>query len=162
MTDKGPEVDSRHPADVVTDMVEHVLRVAETWLRWDGRPREVPVAGEQPRTYTPHKAIRRVADHLVDHLAEFEARLAGKPTEPDRWHASAITTAADLAAFTSEDLDEARSRLRRLALIWDVRLRSLSPEQLDQQANDAWTLRQLAFHLAGSAFYADSVGTLRY
>ncbi len=98
-----------------------------------------------------------MADHLVDHLAELEARLAGRPTEPDRWHASAITTAADLAAFTADDLGEARSRLRRLALIWDVRLRSLSDQQLDENTGDAWTLRQLAFHLAGSAFYADSV-----
>jgi hypothetical protein len=87
--------------------------------------------GPRPRlaASTPHKAIRRVVDHLVDHLAELEARLAGRPTEPDRWHASAITTPGDLATFTSDDLDEARSRLRRLALIWDVRLRSLSDQQ---------------------------------
>jgi hypothetical protein len=161
MTFLGPAVDSRHPADVVTDMVDHVLRVAETWPQWDGRPIEVPVEGEPPRIYTPHKAIRRVADHLVDHLAEFEARLAGNPTEPDRWHASAITTAADLAAFTTDDLDEARSRLRRLALIWEVRLRPLSAEQLDQEAANAWTFRQLALHLAESVFYADSVGVLQ-
>src|SRR5215470_16231143 len=80
--------DSRHPADVVTGMVDHVLRLTETWPRWDGRPCEVSVEGEQPRICTPHKAIGRVTDHLADHLAEFEARLAGQPTEPDRWHAS--------------------------------------------------------------------------
>ena len=160
MTDPGPEIDDRHPADVVTGMVDHVLRLAKTWPNWDGRPAEVPVDGEPDRIYTPHKAIRRVADHLVDHLAELEARVAGQPTEPDRWHASAVTTPADLAAFTADDLDEARSRLRRLALIWAVRLRSLSIGQLDEQAGDAWTLRQLAFHLAGSVFYADSVGAL--
>jgi hypothetical protein len=160
MSDPGPQVDDRHPADVVTGMVDHVLRMAATWPEWDGRPIEIPVEDEPPRTYTPHKAIRRVADHLVDHLAELEARLAGRPTEPDHWHASAITTPADLAAFTPDDLDEARSRLRRLALIWDVRLRSLSEQQLNERAGDAWTLRQLAFHLAQSAFYADSVGVL--
>jgi len=160
MTDPGPETDDRHPADVVTGMVDHVLDLAATWPRWDGRPIETPVEGEAARAYTPHKAIRRVADHLVDHLAEMEARLAGRPTEPDRWHASAITTPGDLAAFTSDDLDEARSRLRRLALTWDARLRSLSGQQLDEQAGNAWTLRQLAFHLAESAFYADSVGIL--
>jgi hypothetical protein len=141
-------------------MVDHVLDVAATWPRWNGRPVETPVEGEPARVYTPHKAIRRVADHLLDHLAELEARLAGRPTEPDHWHASAITTSADLASFTPDDLDEARSRLRRLALIWDVRLRSLSDQQLDEQAGDAWTLRQLAFHVAESAFYADSVGVL--
>jgi hypothetical protein len=160
MTDPGPETDDRHPADVVTGMVDHVLHLAATWPRWDGRPLEVPVEGEPSRIYTPHKALRRVADHLVDHLAELEARLAGRPTEPDRWHASAITTPADLAPFTADDLDEAHSRLRRLALIWDVRLRSMSGQQLDQQADNAWTPRQLAFHVAESAFYADSVGAL--
>lgn len=160
MTDPGPETDDRHPADVVTGMVNYVLDLAATWPRWDGRPVETPVEGEPARAYTPHKAIRRVADHLVDHLAELEARLAGRPTEPDGWHASAMTTPGDLAAFTSDDLDEARSRLRRLALIWDVRLRSLSDQQLDERAGDAWTLRQLAFHVAESAFYADSVGTV--
>ncbi len=158
MTDPGPETDSRHPADVVTAMVDHVLELAASWPNWDGRPVETPVDGEPPRIYAPHKAIRRVTDHLIDHLAEIEARLAGRPTEPDPWHASAITTAADLAPFTVEDLDEARSRLRRLALIWDARLRALSDEQLDARSGEAWTFRQIAFHVAGSAFYADSVG----
>jgi len=114
MTDPAPAVDDRHPADVVTGMVGHVLELAETWPRWDGKPIEVQVEGEPPRTYTPHKAVRRVADHLLDHLAEIQARLAEQPTEPDTWHGSMVTTAADLAAFSSEDLEEARSRLRRL------------------------------------------------
>ncbi len=117
MTDPAPDIDDRHPADVVTAMVDYVLDPAETWPRWDLQPIEVPVEGEPPRVYTPHKAVRRVADHLLDHLAEIEARLAGRPTEPDRWHGSSVTTASDLAQFTHDDLDEAKSRLRRLALI---------------------------------------------
>ena len=160
MIDPAPTVDDRHPAEVVTDMVNHVLALAATWPWWDGKPFEVLVEGEPPRTYTPHKAVRRVADHLVDHLAEFEARLADQPTEPDGWHGSMVTTPGDMAAFTTNDLDEARSRLRRLALIWEVRLRSVTDEQLDASPGEAWTLRQVAFHVAESAFYADSVGTL--
>jgi hypothetical protein len=122
---------------------------------------KVPVEGEAPRIYTPHKAIRRVADHLVDHLAELEARQAGRATEPDEWHGSGVTTPADLAPFTRVDLDEARSRLRRLARLWDVRLRALDDDALDVAPDGAWSPRQLAAHVAAeSAFYADSVGRL--
>jgi hypothetical protein len=109
--------------------------------------------------YTPHKAIRRVADHLLDHLAELEARLVGQSPLPDHWHASGSTTPADLAPFTREDLDEARSRLTRLAQIWSLRLGALNDERLDRIEGDAWTLRQVAFHL-DSTFYADAVGDL--
>jgi hypothetical protein len=160
MSEPVPSTDDRHPAEVVTAMIEHVLDLAATWPNWNLVPVEVAVDGEAPRTYTPHKAIRRVTDHLLDHLAELEARLAGRTPEPDAWHASAITTAADLAPFTAQDLEEARSRLRRLALIWDTRLGSLTDTQLDRAEGTAWTLRQVAFHLASSAFYADSVGKL--
>lgn len=136
-------------------MVDHVLALAETWPAWDGSPRS---SGE--RVYTPHKAIRRVADHLVDHLAEVEARLAGVEPQKDVWHASAITTPADQAPFTEEDLDEARSRLTRLGEIWRLRLDALTDEQLDRRTGDGWSVRELAFHVAESAFYADVVGNL--
>jgi len=112
------------------------------------------------RIYSPHKAIRRVTDHLVDHLAEMEARLAGVPTIPDRWHASAITTPADLARFTQEDLDEARSRLTRLGQIFAIRLQRLSDAELDRRDAGAWSVRQIAFHLQESLYYADAVGRL--
>jgi hypothetical protein len=110
--------------------------------------------------YTPHKAVRRVADHMIDHLAEVEARVAGLPTIPDRWHASAITSEADRAPFTADDRDEAHSRLERLAQVWAVRLRSLDDERLDRREGDAWTIREVAFHLAESSYYADAVGDL--
>jgi hypothetical protein len=156
--DDRPTTDDRDPAEVVTAMVDHVLDLAATWTRWDGE--SIPI---DDRVYTPHKAIRRVADHMVDHLAELESRVAGEPTIPDRWHASAITTEADRATFTEDDLDEARSRLTRLARIWTVRLRALDTGQLDAR-NPAdphgWTLREVAFHLAGSTYYADAVGRL--
>ncbi|MEU9462625.1 hypothetical protein [Streptomyces sp. NPDC048312] len=150
-----PATDDRDPAQLLTAMVDRVLALAATWTAWDGRP--VP-AGD--RLYTPHKAIRRVADHLVDHLAEMEARLVGEETQPDHWHASATTTAADLAPFTGADLDEARSRLTRLARIWANRLDALTPDELDRSAGTGWTFRQLAFHLAESVYYADAVGDL--
>jgi hypothetical protein len=151
----APITDDRDPAEMVVGTVEHVLALAATWTAWDGRP--IPTGD---RIYTPHKAIRRVADHLVDHLAELEARLAGDQTLPDGWHASAITTQADLAPFTQVDLDEAHSRLNRLAQIWASRLNGLTPEQLAHSPGTGWTFRQLAFHLAESTYYADAVGDL--
>ncbi|MEU4329416.1 hypothetical protein [Nonomuraea dietziae] len=155
MTHEIPITDDRSPALVVTAMVDHVLGLAATWTAWDGRPFQT-----DQRIYTPHKAIRRVADHLVDHLAELEARLAGHETVPDRWHASAITTPADLAPFTEQDLEEASSRLLRLARIWSARLNALTSDELDRSPGEGWTFRQIAFHLGGSVYYADAVGDL--
>ncbi|MFJ3038840.1 MULTISPECIES: hypothetical protein [Streptomyces] len=143
------------PADAVTGMVDHVLALAATWTHWDGTPAHV-----DGRVYTPHKAVRRVADHMVDHLAELEARLAGEETQPDHWHASLVTTDADRAAFTAEDLDEARSRLTRLARIWANRLEALTDEQLDHSPGEGWSFRELAAHLTESVYYADAVGDL--
>jgi hypothetical protein len=143
------------PFATVTDMVDHVLALAATWTRWNGEPAHV-----DGRVHTPHKAIRRVADHLVDHLAEMEARLAGEEPQPDHWHASLITTEADLAPFTPQDLDEARSRLTRLARIWANRLDALTDEQLDDSPGEGWSFRELARHLHESVYYADAVGDL--
>jgi hypothetical protein len=157
VADEVPQTDDRDPAEVVSAMVEGVLALAVTWPVWDGRPRP---RKDVAFVYTPHKAIRRVTDHLVDHLAEVEARLAGVATLPDHWHGSVVTTAADMAAFAADDLDEARSRLTRLAQVWALRLGALDAERLDRQEGGAWTLRQVAFHVAESIVYAESVGDL--
>ncbi|MFE9771870.1 hypothetical protein ACFYOV_09395 [Streptomyces sp. NPDC005931] len=142
-------------SSAVTGMVDHVLALAATWTRWNGEPVHL-----DDRVHTPHKAIRRVADHLVDHLAEMEARLVGEEPLPDHWHASATTTAADLAPFTPEDLDEARSRLTRLARTWAARLDALTDDQLDHSPGQGWTFRQLDRHLEESVYYADALGDL--
>ncbi|GAA2981465.1 hypothetical protein GCM10010519_15210 [Streptomyces lactacystinicus] len=144
-------------ASLVPEMVERVLVLAAGWTAWGGRP----IVNADGRTYTPHKAVRRIADHLVDHLAELEARVAGEPTEPDRWHASGVTTPADLAPFTTADLDEARSRLTRLAGIWSRRITALPDEWLDDSPGTGWSFRQIVRHVSGAGYYyADSVGAL--
>ena len=100
-----------NPGTQVETAVEQCLEIAATWLAWDGTP---CVSEDGERVYTPHKAVRRIGDHLVDHLAEVEALLAGVETTPDEWHASLVTFDSDWARFTEQDLDEARQRLRRL------------------------------------------------
>ncbi|MGW7443262.1 hypothetical protein [Kitasatospora sp. NPDC054795] len=144
-------------ASLVPEMVENVLALASGWTAWDGRP----ILNADDRTYTPHKAVRRIADHLVDHLAELEARVVGESTEPDHWHASGVTTPADLAPFTTADLDEARSRLTRLAGIWSRRVTALPDEWLDDSPGTGWGFRQIVRHVSGAGYYyADSVGAL--
>ena len=153
MADDRPEVDDRDPAEAVAQTVAHVLELAETWGTWDGRPVAI-----DDRIYTPHKAIRRTADHLLDHLAQLEAHVAGVEPLPDRWHGSAITTASDLAPFEPRDLDEARSRLERLAQLWRIRLAAIPPDELDRAEGDAYSPREMAFCAAGSTYYADAIG----
>jgi len=155
MSEQRPRVDGRDPGQAIEEMVEHVLGLAETWLGWDGKP----VWG-LGREYTPHKAVRRVADHMIDHLAQLDARLAGVPSLPDEWHASAITTDGDMAPFSIDDLDEARSRLRRLAQIWRIRLRSVPEREMDAPAGDDYTLREIAFCAVESGAYADAIGPI--
>ncbi|MFC7493688.1 MULTISPECIES: hypothetical protein [unclassified Nocardioides] len=147
-----------NPGTLVEDAVEHCLEAAATWLAWDGRP-FVSEGGD--RVYTPQKAVRRIADHLVDHLAEVEALLAGVPTEPDRWHASLVTVEADWARFTELDLDEARQRIRRLGRTFALRLAAAGPEEWDLPRGENWTLREIAEHLTGIRWYADQVGVPR-
>jgi len=155
MSDTNTTTATVTPVEAVTGMVDHVLALAATWTAWNGEPAHV-----DGRVHTPHKAIRRVADHMVDHLAELEARLAGERTQPDHWHASTVTTEADRAPFTQEDLDEARSRLTRLARIWAARLGALTDEQLDHSPGEGWSFRELALHVQESTYYADAVGDL--
>src|SRR2546430_12682005 len=67
------------PGAGIEAAVGRTLELAATWIGWDGRPR---VSEDGDRIYTPHKAIRRQADHLLDHLAEVEAVLARGAAQP--------------------------------------------------------------------------------
>ena len=80
------------PGATVERATSRVLELAGTWLGWDGHPR---LSEEGDRIYTPHKVIRRYGDHLIDHLAEVEARLAGVPSRRDGWHGSLVTVDSD-------------------------------------------------------------------
>jgi hypothetical protein len=146
-----------NPGAQVEAAVEHCLEVAATWLAWDGLPR---VSDDGERIYTPAKAVRRIADHLIDHLAQVEALLAGVPTIPDGWHASLLTFDSDWARFTEADLVEAQQRLRRLGRTFSLRLAAAGPGAWDAPRGEDWSLREIADHLTGITWYADQVGRL--
>ena len=67
------------PGAAVEEAVRRSLTLVDTWIHWDGRPQ---VSQDGDRVYTPHQAVRRIADHLIDHLAEVEALLAGVDASP--------------------------------------------------------------------------------
>lgn len=150
------------PAELVPEAVEACLDLAVTWYAWDGRPRVSEPTEDLPdgTVFTPQKALRRVADHLIDHLAEIEALLAGAEPVPDTWHGRTVTLATDWAPFTEADLNEARNRLRRLAQLYALRLRGLDPEALDAPRGQAWTIRRIVEHVAGVTWYAEQVGSM--
>lgn len=145
-----------NPGDSVVAGVERILFLARTWLAWDGRPR---LAEDGVRLYTPHKAIRRHTHHLVDHLAEIEAILAGYPSRADEWHGSFVTVQSDWAPFTEPDLNEAGQCLRRLADLYVHRLEAAGSAAWDAPRDPHWTLRDIAEHV-GRAWYAEQVGEL--
>jgi hypothetical protein len=151
-----PAVDERDVATVIPAAVAEVLDLAETWLGWDGSP-----IYREGNAWTPHKALRRVADHLLDHLAEIECRLADQQTLPDHWHGRMVTTDADFARFTEVDLDEATSRLTRLAACYQARLGRLDPQVLDTRPDEhTWTIREVTHHVSHVTSYAEMVGRL--
>jgi hypothetical protein len=151
-----PSTDDRDPATLVPESVAEILDLARTWLAWDGRP----IVGDG-NVWTPHKALRRVTDHLIDHLGEIECRLAGVPTLPDHWHGRTLTLDGDWARFTEPDLDEATSRLGRLAGYYANRIGGLAAVTLDHAPDpEVWTIRQVVHHVANVRYYAAQVGRL--
>lgn len=152
---RRPRTDARDPATLVPDALQEVLRLAGTWLAWDGSP----TSGDR-NVWTPHKALRRVSDHLLDHLAEINALLGDAPTVADTWHGRFVTLDADWAHFTEVDLAEASSRLARFAELYRLRLTGLSTGELDRRRHTAWTIRQITHHVADVVSYARQVGDL--
>jgi hypothetical protein len=145
-----------NPGEAVVAGVERILGLARTWLAWDGRPK---LDEDGARIYTPHKAIRRHTHHLIDHLAEIEALLDGRPSRPDEWRGSLVTVAADWAVFTEVDLNEAQQCLRRLGDLYAHRLAAAGADEWDKPRDPHWTLRGIAEHVA-SPWYAEQVGDL--
>jgi hypothetical protein len=156
---REPSGESGNPGQLVVDGVEACLALARTWHAWDGRPIAAIIDG-LPSTWTPYKAVRRITDHLIDHLHQVEALLAGAEPVPDTWHGRLVTFDADWSRFTEVDFDEACSRLRRLARWYVLRYEAAGAASWDEPRSGEWTLREIAEHVAGVTFYAEQVGSL--
>ena len=151
--------DPGNPGQLVSGSVEACLEIAVTWHAWDGQPVARTVDGK-PNTWTPAKALRRITDHLIDHLQQVEALLAGVPSIPDAWHGRFVTLDADWARFAEADYDEACSRLRRLGRWYVLRYEAAGAAAWDESRGGEWTLREIAEHVAEVRYYAEQVGSL--
>jgi hypothetical protein len=154
---------AENPADLVVAGVERCLEYAATWHAWDGRPIARTADGPadlRPNVWTPAKALRRINDHLVDHLHEVAALLAGAEPMPDQWHGRFVTLDADWARLTEADFDEACSRLRRLGRSYVLIYEVTGPAAWDEPRDPAWTLREIAEHVSHVDAYAEEVGRL--
>jgi hypothetical protein len=130
------------PEAAMRSALDACLATAETWLGWSGQAR-VGIGS----VWTPHKVLRRITDHFIDHLAQVEAFVAGLPASDVTWQGRMTTFDSDWARFTEGDLREARARLGRLAEIYLLRLRALGPVEYDRARAGEWTVRQITEHL---------------
>lgn len=122
--------------------LEACLATAETWLGWNGNARL-----GLGSVWTPHKILRRLTDHFIDHLAQVEALLAGADPPDAPWQGRMITLEQDWARFSEADLREATARLRRLASMYIRRLGVLGPDEYERHRGEQWTIQQITEHL---------------
>jgi hypothetical protein len=71
-----------------------------------------------------------------------------------------VTFDSDWARFTEADLAEARSRLSRLAQLYELRFTAAGAAEWDRLRTPDWTLREIAKHVTEVTWYADQVGAL--
>jgi hypothetical protein len=143
------------PDELVVEATEQALARAEGWIGWNGASQM-----SLGSAWTPHKIMRRISDHLIDHLCQVEARVVQTDSVPDPWRGRAVTLASDWAPFTEQDLDEATARIRRLAQVFAMRLFA-TREQWDAPAGNEWTVREIAEHVAeATTTYAARVGVV--
>ena len=124
------------PDELILQATEDALGLAESWIGWSSGA--VMSLGS---AWTPHKALRRIADHLIDHLCQIEMRVALETPVPDLWRGRSVTLESDWARFTELDLDEATARIRRLAQLMALRVRSLRDRQIEDARLASWVMR---------------------
>ncbi len=114
--------------------------------------------------YTPRKALRRVLDHVLDHLNQIDQWLVWRrdgvtPTPTDGWTPSQVTLPEDRLALASEDLEAWLWRIDQATRLFIQRVARLSTDELDWQPPDGgWSLRRVAHHVArDEVFYAASL-----
>lgn len=117
--------------------------------------------GDDGRSYTPRKPLRRVFDHALDHLNQIEQWIAWQddgvvPVPTDGWTSSMVTLSEDHSPLSVAELDAWLWRIDLVVQMTARRAAGLNPAQLDWvPSGGGWTLRRTLYHLArAERFYA--------
>jgi hypothetical protein len=132
------------------------VMTAELYYRLtDARPASLTAPRDaRCYTYTPHKILRRVLDHALDHLNQIDQWLAWRrdgvvPTPTDGWVGSTETLPEDRLPLLPPDLDAWLWRIDQAARLLRQRAAGLSAEELDWLPPDGgWPLRRVLHHVA--------------
>lgn len=125
-------------------------------------PQHVParlVVADEAHSYTPRKILRRVLDHLLDHLNQIEQwrrwQEQGRvPVPTDGWASSGETFAEDLHPLSAAELAAWLWRIDLTVELVAQQAEDLSETQLDWTPPDGgWTLRRMLRHLALAELY---------
>lgn len=124
--------------------------------------RIVPISARDGYVYpmTPRKVLRRVLDHLLDHLNQIDQWIAWQdhgimPVPTDGWTPSAVTLDDDTLPLTEADLSAWLWRIDLVVGLLTTRASHLTRAQWDWQPPDGgWTLRRVIHHVARTYGYA--------
>ena len=150
------------------DPVAHIqVGYAKTRTYLERLPRHdpactVPIGGRDGYVYpmTPRKVLRRVLDHLLDHLNQIDQWIAWQdhgivPIPTDGWVPSAVTLDEDTLPLTEVDLSAWLWRIDLVNRLLTTRASQLTPAQWDWQPPDGgWNLRRVIHHVARGYGYA--------
>lgn len=122
----------------------------------------VPISAQDGYVYpmTPRKILRRVLDHLLDHLNQIDQWVAWQdhdivPVPTDGWAPSAVTLDEDTLPLTEADLSAWLWRIDLVVGLLTTRTSHLTSAQLDWQPPDGgWNLRRVIHHVARTYGYA--------
>lgn len=124
--------------------------------------RIVPISARDGYVYpmTPRKVLRRVLDHLLDHLNQIDQWVAWQdhgivPVPTDGWAPSAVKLDDDTLPLTEADLSAWLWRIDLVVGLLTTRTSHLTPAQWDWQPPDGgWNLRRVIHHVARTYGYA--------
>jgi hypothetical protein len=149
LLDRPPDAEVRSP--MTNQLYDRLTRPADPM-----KAKKIDYMSVTSYTYTPRKPLRRVLDHVLDHLNQIDQwqrwrRDGVIPTPTDGWAPSTVTLPEDRLPLTIADLEAWLWRIDQAVRLLIQRAATLSDDELDWQPPDGgWPLRRVFHHVARS------------